>query len=72
MELIRISNASGKEHTMDIPRLTEEEYQAWQNLGENRPHVQNAFSHLSADEREFIITGVTPEEWTQMFGEPED
>jgi hypothetical protein len=29
--------------------------------------VQNAMPHLSADEREFIMTGITPTEWDEMF-----
>ena len=32
-------------------------------------YVQDAFPHLSADDREFIISGVTAEEWTELFGE---
>ena len=34
----------------------------------SRPLVQNAFPDLSADDREFILTGITPEEWDQIFG----
>jgi hypothetical protein len=29
--------------------------------------VQNAMPNLSADEREFIMTGITPTEWDEMF-----
>lgn len=29
--------------------------------------VQHAFPHLSSDDREFILTGITPEEWDQTF-----
>ena len=35
-----------------------------------RPIVQEAFPHLSADEREFLITGLSGEEWDETF--PED
>lgn len=31
--------------------------------------IQNAFPTLSADEREFIKTGISPQEWEAMFGE---
>ena len=31
--------------------------------------IQNAFPELSADEREFVKTGITPKEWDAMFGE---
>jgi hypothetical protein len=30
--------------------------------------MQNAFPFLSPDEREFLISGTTPEEWATMFG----
>ena len=29
--------------------------------------IQNAFSRLSIDEREFLITGMLPSEWDEMF-----
>lgn len=31
--------------------------------------IQRAMPHLSADDREFIMTGMTPEEWDEMFAE---
>ena len=31
--------------------------------------IQWAFPELSADEREFVKTGITPQEWDAMFGE---
>ncbi|WP_396189902.1 hypothetical protein [Flavobacterium sp.] len=37
--------------------------------------MQDAFPHLSADDREFIMTGITAEEWNELFnfnGEFED
>ena len=34
--------------------------------------VQNAFPNLSAEEREFIITGTTPEEWDYEFGDDDE
>ena len=33
--------------------------------------VQDAFPHLSPDEREFIITGITKEEWDDTFRDEE-
>ena len=29
--------------------------------------IQNALPSLSADDREFLMTGATPEEWDEMF-----
>lgn len=45
---------------MDIPQLTLFELQ---NYETGRAPIQVALRHLSADEREFIMTGITPEEW---------
>ena len=30
--------------------------------------VQNAFPNLDADDREFIVSGITPEEWDATYG----
>lgn len=63
----RISSLSGKVHTMDLD-ITDEQVRRY-NQGE---YVQVAFSNLSAPEREFILTGITPTEWDEMFGGGED
>ena len=31
------------------------------------PLVQDAFPELSEEQREFILTGVTPDEWGQLY-----
>ena len=31
-------------------------------------YIQDAFPHLSVDDREFILSGVTVEEWDNVFG----
>lgn len=37
--------------------------------GERTKNIQNCFPYLSPDEREFIMTGITKEEWeTLPFG----
>lgn len=33
-----------------------------------RPFVRDAFPHLSDDEREFLLSGSTPDEWDRYFG----
>jgi len=47
---------------MDID-VTLEQMASW----EQGELVQNAMPNLSADEREFIMTGITPTEWDEMF-----
>lgn len=31
--------------------------------------IQNAMPNISDDEREFILTGLLPDEWEALFGE---
>lgn len=64
MLITRKSPFTGKEATLDIP-CTEEQLQRWKN-GE---YIQNAMPNVSAEHREFLMTGTTPEEWNQIFGE---
>jgi len=58
---------SGIERTLDLP-VTEAQLTAWTS----GTLCQNAFPHLSADEREFIMTGVTAEEWDDEMGDDPD
>ena len=60
----RESPFSGKINRMGI-QVTQAQIDAWLN-GEL---IQNAMPNVSADEREFIKTGITPEEWENTFGD---
>lgn len=73
MKVTKKSDYSGKEHTMDLPTVTQERLdRCWRfNLHGEAKHIQDEFPELTADEREFLMTGITPEEWTEMFGEEE-
>jgi hypothetical protein len=70
MKITKQSTMTGKTHTMDIP-VTLEELGAWMN-NPNPPLIQRAFPHLSPEHREFLLTGVTPEEWNEAFPEDEE
>jgi len=63
MLITRTSPFTGKVHSMEID-VTEEQVLRY-NQGEL---IQRAFPNLTADEREFIKTGITPEEWEETFG----
>jgi hypothetical protein len=63
MLLTRISRLTGRQHCRDVP-ITEEQLANWQ-LG---ALIQNAAPNLSAEDREFVISGITPEEWKEAFG----
>lgn len=64
MNITRKSMISGITRTMDLP-ITEAQLQAW----EQGMLVQRAFPNLTPDQREFILTGITDEEWESTFGE---
>ena len=57
------SKVSGKVRSMDLP-ITEEQLARY-NSG--RFTIQGCFPNLTPDEREFIKTGITPEEWEATF-----
>lgn len=69
--LARQSPFSGKEHTMELP-LTEREFNTGQLKRNQGMLIQDAFPQLNADQREFIMTGITPEEWAETFGEDDE
>tara|TARA_Y100000114_G_scaffold55870_1_gene51188 strand:+ start:332 stop:532 length:201 start_codon:yes stop_codon:yes gene_type:complete len=64
MLIERKSMVSGKVHAMDLD-VTQDQIAAW-NSG---MYIQDAMPQLSDDEREFMMTGITPEEWDATFGE---
>ena len=67
MKITKTSMISGKTNSMEI-NVSVDQYQSWID-GEL---IQVAMPHLSADEREFIKTGITPSEWEENFGEEEE
>ena len=62
--LSKICTVSGDTYCVRVDSV---DYETWRH-GEL---IQNVFPQLSADEREFIITGYTPSEWANIFGESE-
>ena len=62
MEITKTSIHSGITRTLDLD-VTFEEIAAWQ-AGEL---IQVAMPRLDADGREFIKTGITAEEWEEIF-----
>jgi len=65
MKITRTSLLSSKTHTRDI-KITAEQLAAW----ERGTHIQVAAPHLTPADREFVMTGITAEEWaTGVEGE---
>ena len=82
MLITRTSGISGTVNAMEIA-LTAEEVNTFLSM-ESHPvlggsvkwvvpgkRIQDAFPNLSPDEREFLMTGITPQEWDELFGEEE-
>lgn len=67
MKITRTSMFSGKANTFDLP-VTKAQLQAWQAGG----MVQDVFPNLSPEQREFLISGATPDEWKQMFRDEDE
>lgn len=67
MVITRTSMITGREHTLDLD-VTQEQIDAYKR----GMLAQHAFPNLSADDREFFMTGVTAEEWAAVFPPEED
>lgn len=65
MKITRTSPISGKTRTMDL-NVTEEEIQKYKD-GDGL--IQDLLPNLSPDEREFLMTGITPDEYENLFGD---
>ena len=62
MKITRVSIITNKLHEMDLP-ITEEQYARWKRGA----LVQDVFPGLTPDQREFILSGITAEEWAGAF-----
>lgn len=63
MLVTRRSPFSKKENTMELD-ITPEQLARYEQDNEL---IQNVFPDLPAEHREFIMTGITPEEWNATF-----
>ena len=64
MLVTKRSEITGVEHTLEVP-CTAEQLIKWSE----GQHIQVAMPDVPAPLREFLMTGITPEEWDSMFGE---
>ena len=67
MELYRTSMFSGVEHQMDL-QITAAQLQRW----EEGELIQNVFPDLTRGQREFIMTGMTEDEWQHFSNAMEE
>ena len=67
MIIKRVSQMTGILHEKDI-NVTDEQLKAWYD-GEL---IQRAMPNLSVFDREFILSGITEEEWNAAYGAYEE
>jgi len=68
MQVTRKSMISGQVNTMDLD-VTQSQLDSYER-GEG--YIQTIFPNLDAGEREFVKSGITPDEWAEMFGSGEE
>ena len=62
VSVTRVSPLSGETNTIEM-MLDERDLEAWQNGA----FIQVALPYLSPTEREFLLTGITAQEWDDTF-----
>ena len=67
MVVVAISAATGEKHAMPL-EITEAQVYDWVNGAS----IQDAMPQLSAEGREFLMTGITQVEWDSLFSETEE
>ena len=69
MLIKRTSLLTQKHHELEVP-ITVDQYNRYMN----NPNIliQDAFPKLSKEYREYIKSGITPEEWENEFGNGEE
>jgi len=60
----RVSPFTGEIRKKDLP-ITQEQLDSWRSGS----LIQKAFPHLNDSDREFILTGISDDEWDEMFKE---
>ena len=68
MKITKISSLTKVEHTMDIDVTFE---QLWK-IDNKTDLIQRIVPHLQPAEREFLMTGITDEEWQLAFADMEE
>ena len=68
MEWTATSILSGVTRTLTVPGLTPEAVKTWKS----GVMIQDAMPDISPEWREFVMTGITPDEWGNLIGDEED
>ncbi len=68
MFITKTSMISGRTNTLWVEGLTQDMLKAW----ENGALIQDALAGIPQELREFVMTGVSPDEWNRTFPEEEE
>lgn len=68
MQIKRKSAITGVERIRDIP-VNPDDLLSWE---QGHGNIQDIMPYLNDNDREFILSGITPEEWDSMFSEQID
>ncbi len=68
MIVTKTSQITGKQTSMELP-ISLSRMLEWESSG---ALIQNFFPELTDDQREFLLTGITPEEWDAAFPEEDE
>lgn len=67
VRVFAVCDFDGDEQHMDMD-LTAEQFSVSLKAWRSGNLIQNAFPTLSSEEREFLMTGTSPQKWEEMFG----
>ena len=65
MDITRVCPFTNRVNVRHVNGATPEGIAAWKNGA----LIQDALPEVSPEEREFIMTGITPSMWNHIFGE---
>ena len=68
MLITRISQISKTHNSMELD-ITYDQLDRVNNRHLSKELIQNIVPNLSKEEREFLITGITPKEWNELFNQ---
>jgi len=67
MIITRVDPFTQKENTRDLD-ITPDQLQSWLD---GRGLIQKLMPNLDPDEREFLMTGIMPDSWNELFSDSE-
>ena len=59
-------------YAMLFPGVTLEQMRAANEKYMSGAYIQDAYNFLTSDQRDFLMTGLTPGQWDELFAEEEE